>query len=156
MIPYSPFLLYAIWTSIVIPWTVTYFAIHHLPLPFRQSLLLQAIGYIFSLPLLYILRLFASTIYQTRRANALGARLIPRVKGKWILNLDIMRDWANSSKIEYFGEGFVVGLKERWGETMNTRVLGEDSVSQHDHMIATKFRFHSIPWSVLYVSKILH
>ncbi|KAJ9105434.1 hypothetical protein QFC21_001805 [Naganishia friedmannii] len=53
---------------------------------------------------------------------------IPRVRGRWPFNTDILMDWMASSKDEYLGEGMISRLERIYGQTLNTRVLGEDSV----------------------------
>ncbi|KAJ9091639.1 hypothetical protein QFC19_009009 [Naganishia cerealis] len=50
-----------------------------------------------------------------------------QVKGKWPLNVDILMDWMGG-RMDYMGEGMVSRLEGAYGQTLNTRVLGEDSV----------------------------
>lgn len=78
-------------------------------------------------PAIYILRTFWSTWKSDMKARNLEARSIPRVRGKWPLNLDVMVDWSRSGKEEEVGRMLDL-LGREYGGVYNTRVLGEDQV----------------------------
>jgi hypothetical protein len=92
-------------------------------------LILQVLLYLVSFPTLFIIRSHLSRISSTRRAHALGAVDIPRVKGKWVLNLDVIFDWARSGSEEEVGRMMEL-MKRQYGGTYNTRALGEDQVGR--------------------------
>lgn len=68
-----------------------------------------------------------SLVTSSRKASALGAVDIPRVKGAWPLNIDVLLNWAKSGTEEEVGRMMVL-MGRQYGETYNTRVLGEDQV----------------------------
>lgn len=125
---YSSFLAAAIFRNIVIPLIVTWLATHL----FRFDLVwnIRLLVYVAVLVLNFWILSYISLIRQHWVAKRLHPQAvpIPRVQGRWPLNLDVMMDWMKSSKGEYLGEGMIAKLEQRYGKTMNTRVLGEDSV----------------------------
>jgi len=50
-----------------------------------------------------IARLVWDEIYQRRRAAALGARLVPRVEGRWPGNIDVLIDAIEKMRNSYPG-----------------------------------------------------
>ncbi|WVW82196.1 hypothetical protein I302_104202 [Kwoniella bestiolae CBS 10118] len=126
----SKFLLPALFKTLILPPSL--FTLLLLLLP--PSTPWKIIGYILSFPIVYIVRSNLSVYLSTRRAKALGARDIPRVKGRWPLNLDILVDWAKSGSEEEVGRMMVL-LKRRWGGSYNTRVLGEDQIISSDPLV---------------------
>lgn len=125
---YSPFLAAAVLRNIVVPLVVTWLATQllHISLAWRIRLPVYIAALIVSFWLLSYVSLFRQN-WVARRLHP-QAVPIPRVKGRWPLNLDVMVDWMQSSKSEYLGEGMIATLEKKYGKTMNTRVLGEDSV----------------------------
>jgi hypothetical protein len=119
------FLLPALFKTLVLPPLLVYLLTH-----FRLALptSVQIVAYILSFPLIYILRSHLSSLITRYSAYTSGSIDIPGVKDRWILNLDVLRDWARSGAEEEVGRMMVV-LGRRWGKTYNTRVLGEDQVS---------------------------
>ncbi|WWC58540.1 uncharacterized protein I303_101083 [Kwoniella dejecticola CBS 10117] len=91
----------------------------------------RTLGYILSFPLVYLIRSHLSVYLSNRRARTLGAKEMPRVGGRWPLNLDILVDWAKSGSEEEVGRMMVL-LSRRYGKTYNTRVLGEDQIISSD------------------------
>jgi hypothetical protein len=87
--------------------------------------------YIASWPAVFALRAYRANISSTLRARRLGARVIPRVRGRLPLNFDVLLDWSRSGSEEEVGR-MMVSLGRIYGRTYNTRVLGEDSVSAGD------------------------
>ncbi|KAF7305564.1 Cytochrome P450 [Mycena chlorophos] len=65
--------------------------------------------------------------HQEREAAAIGARLAPRVIGKWPGNLDIMRDVMAMRTTGYPGDAYL-GLIAKYGPVFNTRVLWIDHI----------------------------
>jgi hypothetical protein len=118
------FLLPALLKTLVLPPTLLYFLLQISP---SLPTLLIPFLYLFSFPISYILRSRLS-VYQTQRqASSHGAREIPRVRGTYPLNLDVMLDWMKSGSEEEVGRMMVL-LGRKYGRTHNTRVFGEDQV----------------------------
>lgn len=122
----AQFLVPALLKTAVAPPLICYILLRyppvHLPLPVRLIL------YLISWPVLFIIRSRISLHRSTVAARQAGAQPIPRVKGKWPLNLDVLVDWGKSGSEEEVGRMMVL-LSRRYGVTYNTRVLGEDQVS---------------------------
>jgi hypothetical protein len=123
----SDFLYPALFKTAVLPLLLTNIGLRQVGLGWNHYLLVIAL-YLFSWPALFALRSYWDVVVTTYRARQLGASDIPRVKGKWPLNLDILRDWAKSGSEEEVGWMMVL-LGRQYGTTYNTRVLGEDQVS---------------------------
>lgn len=87
----------------------------------------KIILYVTSFPVLFTLRGYWSVLQQERKAGRSGATSIPRVAGRWPLNLDVLMDWSKSGAEEEVGR-MIELLSRRYGKTFNTRVLGEDQV----------------------------
>jgi hypothetical protein len=62
------------------------------------------IGGAFSISFVIIIRVVWDEIYQRRRAAALGARLVPRVAGRWPGNIDVLIDAVDKMRNSYPGE----------------------------------------------------
>jgi hypothetical protein len=132
--PYSPILARAVVRNIVIP----YFAIY-LYLPNGTSLPIYLVIYALAPFLVYTAHVFVRTQYHRYRAWRLSAIMVPFVdpafkpKGspwyKRIGNLDLMMAWDKEGQQGYIGDGMVRYALEGAGGTVNTRILGEDSVS---------------------------
>jgi hypothetical protein len=69
----------------------------------------------------------------TLRASHWNAKLVPRVQGRMILNIDIMLAWLKH-RDEDVGRLFV-NLQRTHGNTFNTRVLGEDQILSLDPVV---------------------
>jgi hypothetical protein len=69
----------------------------------------------------------------TLRASYWNAKLVPRVGGRMILNIDIMLAWLKH-RDEDVGRLFV-NLQRIHGNTFNTRVLGEDQILSLDPVV---------------------
>jgi hypothetical protein len=67
------------------------------------------------------------------RASHWNAKLVPRVRGRMILNIDIMLAWLKHRN-EDVGRLFV-DLQRIHGNTFNTRVFGEDQVLSLDPVV---------------------
>ena len=61
-------------------------------------------GCILSIPAVNISRLVWDEIYQRRRAVALGARLMPRIAGRWPGNIDVLIDALAKYENSYPGK----------------------------------------------------
>ena len=126
------FLYPALLKTLLLPPILCFIFIHILPsLPIFISLLLYALSW----PTLFIFRSHLAAWICSYKAHQLGARDIPRVKGKSVLNFDVLLDWSRSGTEEEAGRMMVL-LGRKYGGTYNTRVLGEDSVgcSFGDHV----------------------
>jgi hypothetical protein len=67
------------------------------------------------------------------RASHWNAKLVPRVQGRMVLNIDIMLAWLKH-RDEDVGRLFV-NLQRIHGNTFNTRVLGEDQILSLDPVV---------------------
>jgi hypothetical protein len=67
------------------------------------------------------------------RASHWNAKLVPRVRGRMIFNIDIMLAWLKH-RDEDVGRLFV-NLQRVHGNTFNTRVLGEDQILSLDPVV---------------------
>jgi len=61
-------------------------------------------GSALSIPVVIITRLVWDEIYQRRRAAALGARLVPRVVGRWPGNIDVLIYMIDKVRESYPGK----------------------------------------------------
>lgn len=118
------FLLPALFKTLILPPLIAALFTHHFP---SLSLSLTALIYLISFPALYVFRSYVTLVTSSRKASALGAVDIPRVKGAWPLNIDVLLNWAKSGTEEEVGRMMVL-MGRQYGETYNTRVLGEDQV----------------------------
>ncbi|OCF41408.1 cytochrome P450 monooxygenase pc-2 [Kwoniella heveanensis CBS 569] len=125
----SQFLVPALLKTVVLPPLLVSCILKAIPL--RVPLALGITAYLVSFPLLFILRSHSVAIQSTRHARSLGAVDIPRVHGRWPLNLDVLADWAKSGSDEEVGRMMVL-LGRKYGKTYNTRVLGEDQIISSD------------------------
>ena len=66
---------------------------------------------------------------QKREAKRLGARMVPRYKGKWPGNLDFLWALTAMGKDGYLGQLFEQVLREHGTTTLNLRILWNDAVS---------------------------
>ncbi|KIR30411.1 cytochrome P450 monooxygenase pc-2 [Cryptococcus deuterogattii LA55] len=122
------FLLPALFKTLILPPLIAALFTHHFP---SLSLSLTALIYLISLPALYVFRSYVSLVTSSRRAAALGAVDIPRVKGAWPLNIDVLLNWAKSGTEEEVGRMMAL-MGRQYGGTYNTRVLGEDQIISSD------------------------
>ncbi|WWC66441.1 uncharacterized protein I206_100343 [Kwoniella pini CBS 10737] len=123
----SKFLFPALLKTLIIPPVIFALLLRLLSSKIELNVLFKIVGYISSFTVVYILRSYISVYLSTRRAKSLAAKDIPRVKGRWPLNLDILVDWAKSGSEEEVGRMMVL-LSRKYGKTYNTRVLGEDQI----------------------------
>lgn len=121
----TSYLIPAILKTVLLPPLLTYYLFRISP--FHLPLLLRSFFLIASFPALYILRSHYSTYRHAIAARRMSAEPIPRVGGRYPLNIDVMLDWARSGSEEEVGRMMVL-LGRRYGGTYNTRVLGEDQV----------------------------
>ncbi|KAG9087188.1 hypothetical protein FRC06_002688, partial [Ceratobasidium sp. 370] len=94
--------------------------------------ILVGILYIFSVPLFWSVRNVVRLRLQDREARRLGARPIPRIKGKWPGNIDVLVDMFKTMQKGYIGE-WVHKMSLTYGPTFNTRVFWEDVIFTIDH-----------------------
>ncbi|TYJ57636.1 hypothetical protein B9479_001718 [Cryptococcus floricola] len=122
------FLLPALAKTLFLPPLIVFLLFRALPF---VPLALEVVAYISSFPVLFILRSQLSAELSARSARQLRAVDIPRVQGRWPLNLDVLWDWAKSGSEEEVGRMMVL-MERRYGGTYNTRVLGEDQIMTTD------------------------
>ena len=89
----------------------------------------KTIIYLFSIPLFLSIRIQIRKWKETREARRMGARQIPRLKGKWPGNLDIMIAVAESRKNTYLLDFFKLALESSGSNTINMNILWMDQVS---------------------------
>ncbi|EIW84467.1 cytochrome P450 monooxygenase pc-3 [Coniophora puteana RWD-64-598 SS2] len=92
-------------------------------LPVWQTLLLAAA----TPPSAFLLGVAYDTLSQRRRAAALGARLVPRVKGRWPGNMDVVIEQAEEVDRDYMGSYFLK-LEQKYGKVYNVRYLWDDFI----------------------------
>ncbi|KAG1834831.1 cytochrome P450 [Suillus variegatus] len=106
-----------------------------------------------AVPLGFAAYIFVDEISQRRKATRLGARLVPRVQGKWPGNLDKLVNVILTLEVEYLGQPVLDEMKEL-GPTLNYRCLWEDYIVTtepqhvktilvtdfHNYVKGTKFR----------------
>ncbi|KAF7313120.1 Cytochrome P450 [Mycena kentingensis (nom. inval.)] len=80
-----------------------------------------------TVPLYAAFRIWWTQRKQKAEAAALGARLAPRVHGKWPGNIDIMRQMIHNRLHGYPGDGLVEEL-EKLGPVVNVRILWTDMI----------------------------
>ncbi|KAJ3806004.1 cytochrome P450 monooxygenase pc-1 [Lentinula lateritia] len=98
---------------------------------------------ILSLPTLITCRILLRDWRQRRDAAAIGARIAPRVKGKWFANLDLLKMMMNNYYKGYPADGLIDILKDE-GPVFNMNILWENMVftCQPEHIqliLATDF-----------------
>ncbi|KAG2105762.1 cytochrome P450 [Suillus discolor] len=74
-----------------------------------------------AVPLGFAAYVFVDEISQRRKATRLGARLVPRIQGKWPGNLDKLVNVILTLEVEYLGQ-------PNSGPTLNYRCLWEDYI----------------------------
>ena len=89
--------------------------------------------YIAFIPLWIFLTSWYTIWRQDRRARQLGARSIPRAKGKWPGNIDIMMRFAKDLREGYILQAMGEVLDEYGVDTLNTRILWKDNVCNLHH-----------------------
>ncbi|KAL7422863.1 Protein kinase alk2 [Cryptotrichosporon argae] len=94
-------------------------------------IVVRAVVYFVVFPALLVLRSTYSLHQSRRAALGAGAREIPRVQGRHVLNIDVLLDWAKSGSEDEVGWMMAV-MRARYGPTYNTRVLGEDQIISMD------------------------
>ncbi|KAL6301016.1 cytochrome P450 [Sparassis latifolia] len=80
------------------------------------------------------LKAWYTTWTNDRRARQLGARIIPRARGKWPGNIDIMFRFARDLRHGYVLESMGNLLDEYGCDTLNTRILWKDNFLTRDNL----------------------
>ncbi|KAJ7227719.1 cytochrome P450 [Mycena haematopus] len=80
-----------------------------------------------SFPMYVTYRILRKTARQRREADAMGARLAPTIRAKWLGNIDWMRKMVHLRVNGYPGDGLDEALTEL-GPVFNMRVLWMDSI----------------------------
>lgn len=86
-------------------------------------------AHLLSIVLAVIARVQYTEIVQRREAKQLGARLIPRVVGKWPGNIDVMLKMRKAFASSYIYNPYLELFEEYQCTTLNTRFLWMDNVS---------------------------
>lgn len=86
-------------------------------------------AYLASIVLAAIARVQYTQLVQQREATQLGARLIPRVVGKWPGNIDVMLRMRKAFSSSYIYTPYLELFEEYQCTTLNTRFLWMDNVS---------------------------
>ncbi|KAH7906601.1 cytochrome P450 [Hygrophoropsis aurantiaca] len=92
-----------------------------LPLWLMFAFLLVAI------PLGFAVHIAFGEAVKRRKASSMGARMVPRVQGKWLGNLDALIDVITRIEQDYIGQLVGYWMKES-GPTLNLRFLWEDII----------------------------
>ena len=85
--------------------------------------------YLLSILLAAIAKVQYGQLVQSREAKQLGARLIPRVVGKWPGNIDVMLKMKKAFASSYIYNPYLELFEEYQCTTLNTRFLWMDNVS---------------------------
>ncbi|CAE6540278.1 unnamed protein product [Rhizoctonia solani] len=93
-----------------------------------SSRLLLGALYVISVPLFWGFRNAVRDVMRNREAKRLGARVVPKVKGKWPGNIDLMVKMVKSTRTGYVAEVWDELAKE-YGNTFNMRILWDDLAS---------------------------
>ena len=109
------------------PILISFLCLHFMPTCQNVPIILKPFFYIFTIVLHNFVRVQSFEFFQRREATRLGAQLVPRVKGKWIGNLDLIL--KKDPKIPYLGQRMEDMFNERGSRTINFRVLWVDNVS---------------------------
>ncbi|CEL62808.1 Cytochrome P450 52A1 OS=Candida tropicalis GN=CYP52A1 PE=1 SV=3 [Rhizoctonia solani AG-1 IB] len=88
--------------------------------------------YVFAVPAFWGVRNVVRDALREREAKRLGARVIPRVKGKWPGNIDIMIKLVASVHGSYVASVWDE-LSKEYGNTFNMRLLWDDMIVTIDH-----------------------
>jgi hypothetical protein len=99
----------------------------HWPLIFLENFP-RLLLYFSSIPLCFILRVQVIEWKQYREAERLGARMIPRIRGKWPGNLDILWRIMRSTETHYHMDWAKEMMEEVGSTTINTRMLWGNQV----------------------------
>ncbi|KAG2080443.1 cytochrome P450 [Suillus cothurnatus] len=99
-------------------------------------------------PLVFAAHVLVDGRLQQRKANRLGARLVPRVQGKWPGNLDKLVNMVLTSENEYLGRPFEDEMKVL-GPTINFRFFWEDLYDDHGAATHQGAKFREAADSVL-------
>ncbi|KAI6015338.1 cytochrome P450 monooxygenase CYP63 [Pisolithus orientalis] len=102
------------------------------------------LAYVSSIVFAAIARVQYTDMAQQREAKQLGARLIPRVVGKWPGNIDVMLKLQKSLSSGYIYQGYLELFEEYQCTTLNTRFLWMDNIISMDqehckYVLATGF-----------------
>ncbi|KAH7886740.1 cytochrome P450 monooxygenase CYP63 [Phlebopus sp. FC_14] len=92
----------------------------------------SSLAYPFSIVLATVVRVQYSDMAQAREAKQLGARLIPRVVGRWPGNIDVMLKLRNAFASSYIYNPYLELFEEYQCTTLNTRFLWMDSIISMD------------------------
>ena len=68
-------------------------------------------------------------IHQAREAARLGAKPVPRIKGKWPGNIDVLFRMMKAFKTAYLMDVYLELFQEYQCTTLNTRILWVDQVA---------------------------
>ncbi|KAF9220585.1 cytochrome P450 monooxygenase CYP63 [Gyrodon lividus] len=101
-------------------------------------------AYILAIVLVAIARIQYSELVQRREAKQLGAKLIPRVVGKWPGNIDVMLKVKKAFASSYIYNPYLELFEEYQCTTLNTRFLWMDNIISMDeehtkYVLATGF-----------------
>lgn len=123
---YRKRILTALFKALVLPPLSVVSASYTLPL--NINALALATGMLASIPLTIIIRTRYSVWKQDRAAIRLNVKPIPRVRGKWPGNLDIVLRMVKVFEHGYVFQGFSELFEEYQCTTLNTRIFWTDQV----------------------------
>ncbi|QRW23885.1 cytochrome P450 family protein [Rhizoctonia solani] len=115
------------------------------PARIPESKLLLSVLYVLAVPTFWGFRNVVRDRLREREAKRLGARVVPRVKGKWPGNIDIMLKLVKSLHGSYVAS-VLDELSKEYGNTFNMRLLWDDMASlppsllhNHNHLCFNSF-----------------
>ena len=100
---------------------------------------------------------------QTREAARLGAKPVPRIKGKWPGNIDVLLRMMKAFKSAYLMDVYLELFQEYQCTTLNTRIMWVDQVSMHfpvfclfrSRAVQSKLKFLVLALTFLFVLLVL-
>ena len=108
------------------PWILRYFEL--LPFITKIAWIDMPFFSIFSIFLYNFAWVQYEDIRQHREAKRLGAKMVPRFKGKWPGNFDFLWGLISQAKTDYMGQYLENLLREYGTTTLNIRLLWNDMV----------------------------
>lgn len=140
---HSRFLLRSIFETFVLPVLIAHGFTRLAAKGIALSTSVTALVYILAIPLNELISSLLSSRRKSENRNRLGARSVPKVKGKWPGNIDILRALIKTEEEEYPGDLFLRWANE-YGPTYDMGILWASQVctlrnqkSIHAHWVFT-------------------
>jgi hypothetical protein len=103
----------------------------------------KSLAYLASIPLFLFVRIQLRRRKQRLEAQRLGAREVPRVRGKWPGNIDVLINALKAPQKVYIWEGPKERFNSLGSKTVNIDMLWKDMVRGVPTTPSNMIRFHS-------------